>query len=70
MLWPHSYYGRRKCYIACWVGPSIVHMKRYINPIQSDDWTKELVWENTNPFRIIHNSTVGIGTLSHQGVGK
>jgi hypothetical protein len=33
------------------LGPSIVHMKRYINPIQSDDWTKELVWEN-NPFRI------------------
>jgi hypothetical protein len=33
------------------VGPTIVHMKRYINPIQSDNWTKELVWEN-NPFRI------------------
>jgi hypothetical protein len=33
------------------LGPSIVHMKRYINPIQSDDWTKELVWEN-DPFRI------------------
>lgn len=33
------------------IGPTIVHMKRYINPIQSNDWTKELVWEN-NPFRI------------------
>jgi hypothetical protein len=33
------------------LGPTIVHMKRYINPIQSDNWTKELVWEN-NPFRI------------------
>jgi len=33
------------------LGPTIVHMKRYINPIQSDDWTKELTWEN-NPFRI------------------
>jgi len=33
------------------VGPTIVHMKRYINPIQSDNWTKELIWEN-NPFRI------------------
>jgi hypothetical protein len=33
------------------LGPSIVHMKRHINPIQTDDWTKELVWEN-NPFRI------------------
>ena len=33
------------------LGPTIVHMKRYVNPIQSADWTKELVWEN-NPFRI------------------
>jgi len=33
------------------LGPTIVHMKRYINPIQSDNWTKELTWEN-NPFRI------------------
>ena len=33
------------------LGPTIVHMKRYINPIQTIDWTQELVWEN-NPFRI------------------
>ncbi len=33
------------------LGPTIVHMKRHINPIQTHDWTKELVWEN-NPFRI------------------
>ena len=33
------------------VGPTIVHMKRYINPIQTDNWTKELTWEK-NPFRI------------------
>ena len=33
------------------LGPNIVHMKRHINPIQSDDWTQELVWEN-NPLRI------------------
>ena len=33
------------------LGPTIVHMKRYINPLQSNDWTKELVWE-TVPFRI------------------
>ena len=33
------------------LGPTIVHMKRYINPIQTDNWTKELIWEN-NPFRI------------------
>jgi len=33
------------------LGPTIVHMKRHINPIQTDNWTKELVWEN-NPLRI------------------
>lgn len=33
------------------MGPTIVHMKRHINRLQSDDWTKELVWEH-NPFRI------------------
>ena len=33
------------------LGPTIVHMKRYINPIQTDDWTRELTWEN-DPFRI------------------
>ena len=32
-------------------GPTIVHMKRYINPIQTDDWTQELVWES-DPVRI------------------
>jgi hypothetical protein len=33
------------------LGPTIVHMKRYINPTQTTDWTKELVWE-TDPLRI------------------
>ena len=33
------------------LGPTIVHMKRHINPIQTNDWTKELVWEK-DPFRI------------------
>ena len=33
------------------LGPSIVHMKRHIIPIQSHDWVQELVWE-TDPFRI------------------
>jgi len=31
------------------VGPQIVHMKRYINPINTNDWTQELVWEHTDP---------------------
>jgi hypothetical protein len=33
------------------LGPTIVHMKRYINTLQCNDWTKELIWEN-DPFRI------------------
>ena len=33
------------------VGPTIVHMKRHINYLQSNDWTQELIWEN-DPFRI------------------
>jgi hypothetical protein len=31
------------------VGPNIVHMKRYINPINTNNWTQELVWEHTDP---------------------
>jgi hypothetical protein len=31
------------------IGPQIVHMKRHIIPTRTNDWTKELVWENTNP---------------------
>ena len=31
--------------------PKIVHMKRHIIPIGTNNWTKELVWE-TNPLRI------------------
>lgn len=33
------------------MAPSIVHMKGHINPIQGQDWTKELIWE-TDPLRI------------------
>lgn len=31
------------------LGPTIVHMKRHIIGTQTDDWTRELVWERTNP---------------------
>lgn len=31
------------------VGPTIAHMKRHIIGTTSEDWTQELVWENTNP---------------------
>ena len=43
------------------LGPSIVHMKRYIVPIMGEDWTKELVWEKTNPG-------LRIQTVAQQGL--
>jgi len=43
--------GPERVTLPAGLGPTIVHMKRYINPIQSNDWTKELTWEN-DPFRI------------------
>lgn len=33
------------------IGPTIVHMKKHINPIHVEDWTKELIWEH-DPLRI------------------
>lgn len=33
------------------LGPTIVHMKRHVNGLRSEDWTQELIWE-TDPLRI------------------
>lgn len=33
------------------LGPTIVHMKPYINPIKNGDWTQELIWE-VDPMRV------------------
>ncbi len=33
------------------LGPTMVHMKRHINGLHSQDWTRELIWE-MDPFRI------------------
>jgi len=30
------------------LGPTIVHMKRHIQPIIGDDWTQELIWESVD----------------------
>ena len=30
-------------------GPTIVHMKKHMIPILLEDWSKELVYEHTNP---------------------
>ena len=46
------------------LGPTIVHMKRYINPIQGHNWTRELTWE-TDPVRI---NTVAQWGLVHYHV--
>jgi hypothetical protein len=43
--------GPERVTLPAGLGPTIAHMKRHINPIQSNNWTKELTWEN-NPFRI------------------
>ncbi len=32
-------------------GPTIVHMKRHVNGLHTENWTQELIWEN-DPFRI------------------
>ena len=35
------------------LGPTIVHMKQHINNLHTDNWTKELIYENTDwGFRI------------------
>jgi len=31
------------------LGPNIVHMKKEMVPLLSDNWTNEMVWENTQP---------------------
>jgi hypothetical protein len=43
--------GPEKITLPVGLGPTMVHMKRHVNPVQCDDWTKDLVWE-CNPFRI------------------
>ena len=43
------------------VGPTNVHMKRHIIGTKGEDWTRELVWENTNPG-------LRINTVAQQGL--
>lgn len=46
-------------------GPQIVHMKRHIIKTQSDNWTKELTWEHTNPGLRI-NTVAQSGLVHYQ----
>lgn len=41
--------GVDKCTLPPGFGPNIVHMKKNIIPIDCEDWTKQLVWEHTDP---------------------
>ena len=43
--------GPERVTLPAGLGPSIVHMKRHINSLHGEDWTRELIWEN-DPFRI------------------
>lgn len=43
--------GPERCTLPFASYPQIVHMKRHIAGTQSEDWTKELVWE-TDPLRV------------------
>lgn len=43
--------GPERVTLPAGLGPSIVHMKQHINPIHTNDWTQELIWES-DPFRI------------------
>lgn len=46
------------------LGPTIVHMKRHINRLQTENWTQELTWEN-EPLRF---NTVAQWGLIHYHV--
>jgi hypothetical protein len=53
--------GAERVTLPLGMGPSIVHMKRYIVPIMGEDWTEELVWEKTDPG-------LRIQTVAQQGL--
>ena len=54
--------GTEKVTLPKGLGPTVIHMKRHMIPIQGADWTKELVWEN-NPFRI--NTVAQFGAVHY-----
>jgi hypothetical protein len=43
--------GKEQVTLPTGLGPNIVHMKRHVNGLQSEDWTQELIWE-MDPLRI------------------
>ena len=53
--------GTERVTLPSGIGPQIVHMKRRIINTVTEDWTKELVWEFTNPG-------LRIQTVAQQGL--
>ena len=49
--------GPESCTLPIGIGPQIVHLKKHINPIEGHDWTKELLWELTDPGLRINTIT-------------
>ena len=43
--------GPERVTLPAGLGPTMVHMKRHINGLHGEDWTRELIWES-DPFRI------------------
>ena len=41
--------GVENCTLPVGLGPTIVHMKKNIIPTYNDEWSKQLVWEHTDP---------------------
>jgi hypothetical protein len=41
--------GEELCTLPQDLGPKIVHMKKHIIPTLTNDWSQELIWENTHP---------------------
>ena len=50
------------------LGPSMVHMKKSMIPVHTEDWTQELTYENTHPGLRIH--TVAQTGFVHYNVKK
>lgn len=49
--------GRDLVTLPVGMGPQIVHMKRHMIPVATEDWTQELVWEFTRPGLRINTVT-------------
>lgn len=49
--------GPEKVILPPGMSPNIVHMKKYCVPIETENWSRELIWELTNPGLRIHTQS-------------